>query len=173
MDAIAVLKNRRVFALLTILTTLLLASVVVVLTAEYVGAATFKVNSAADRVDASVGDAVCKTSAGTCTLRAAIQVTNALSGPDTIRVPAGTYALAIQPQGGNGANTGGHDITGPLTIRSLGGGFHDPRRRPPSGSPPEIRGLDRLLEIRATAGNVSVSGRAGDLALVRRSPARW
>ena len=120
MDAIAVLKNRRVFALLTILTTLLLASVVVVLTAEYVGAATFKVNSAADRVDASVGDAVCKTSAGTCTLRAAIQVTNALSGPDTIRVPAGTYALAIQPQGGNGANTGSHDITGPLTIRGAG-----------------------------------------------------
>jgi CSLREA domain-containing protein len=73
MDATIVLRNSRVFAPLTILATLLLASAVVLVVARYAGAATFTVNSTADRVDANVGDGVCRTSAGTCTLRAAIQ----------------------------------------------------------------------------------------------------
>src|SRR5687767_2799245 len=57
-------------------------------------AASFTVNSTIDAPDAVPGDAVCATSAGICTLRAAIQEANALSGQDTISVPAGTYVLS-------------------------------------------------------------------------------
>lgn len=47
-------------------------------------AATFTVNSTDDGPDANPGDGVCATSGGTCTLRAAIQEANALTGTDTI-----------------------------------------------------------------------------------------
>lgn len=56
-------------------------------------AATFTVNSTADAVDAALGDGVCATAGGQCTLRAAIQEANALAGADTITLPAGTYIL--------------------------------------------------------------------------------
>ncbi|MGZ9166710.1 MAG: CSLREA domain-containing protein, partial [Anaerolineales bacterium] len=53
-------------------------------------AANFIVNSSADMVDADPGDGLCETDiTGDCTLRAAIQETNALVGADTISVPAG------------------------------------------------------------------------------------
>src|SRR5262249_4471441 len=59
-------------------------------------AAQFAVNSTADAVDAAPGDGTCATSTGVCTLRAAIQEANALTGgPHTIRLPPGTYALTI------------------------------------------------------------------------------
>ncbi|MBI4770350.1 MAG: CSLREA domain-containing protein [Chloroflexi bacterium] len=61
--------------------------------------ATFVVNSTADAVDASPGDGVCATAAGECTLRAAIQETNALPGADVIIVPAGTYTLTVSGGG--------------------------------------------------------------------------
>lgn len=47
-------------------------------------AAGFVVNSTGDGVDATPGDGQCRTSAGACTLRAAIMETNALPGADTI-----------------------------------------------------------------------------------------
>ena len=59
----------------------------------YVG--NFTVNSTADTLDAAPGDGVCADAAGACTLRAAVMETNALPGPDTVAVPAGTYVLAI------------------------------------------------------------------------------
>src|SRR5688572_7906430 len=62
----------------------------------------FVVDDTSDRVDSDVGDGECRTSVGTCTLRAAIQQANALAGADTILVPSGTYALQIPPQGENG-----------------------------------------------------------------------
>jgi hypothetical protein len=49
-------------------------------------AATFTVNDTADAIDAVSGDGVCNTTDGVCTLRAAIQETNTLAGPDTIIV---------------------------------------------------------------------------------------
>ncbi|MFN8233903.1 MAG: right-handed parallel beta-helix repeat-containing protein [Actinomycetota bacterium] len=71
-------------------------------------AATFMVGSNGDASDASPGDGACATAGSVCTLRAAIEETNALSGPDvilfgssvtTIRpgsaLPAITDALAI------------------------------------------------------------------------------
>ena len=56
-------------------------------------AATFTVNAVTDDRDANPGDGVCETAPGNgvCTLRAAIEEANALSGPDMIHVPAGAY----------------------------------------------------------------------------------
>ncbi len=55
----------------------------------------FTVNSSADIKDAKPGDGSCETEPGNgvCTLRAAIEETNALAGNDTIVLPAGTYTL--------------------------------------------------------------------------------
>jgi CSLREA domain-containing protein len=56
-------------------------------------AKTFTVNSTSDHSDTKPGDGVCLASNGKCTLRAAIQESNALSGRDVIKLPAGTYKL--------------------------------------------------------------------------------
>lgn len=56
-------------------------------------AAGFAVNSTEDLPDASPGNGVCAAVGGACTLRAAVEETNALPGSDTITVPAGTYPL--------------------------------------------------------------------------------
>lgn len=63
-----------------------------------VEAATFTVNSTADEPDAAPGNGVCATSAGVCTLRAAVQETNAMGGQDTIIMPAGTYIVTSRIQ---------------------------------------------------------------------------
>ena len=57
-------------------------------------AATFNVVSTVDEEDATPGDGVCATTAGACTLRAAVTESNALAGPDVVNVAAGTYTLA-------------------------------------------------------------------------------
>lgn len=46
---------------------------------------TFLVNTAKDDPDSNIGNCVCRTAGGTCTLRAAIQEANACAGPQTIR----------------------------------------------------------------------------------------
>jgi len=51
-----------------------------------VHSATFSVNNTADKVDTNPGDGVCADENGNCTLRAAIQETNALSGADNINM---------------------------------------------------------------------------------------
>ena len=59
-------------------------------------AATFTVTSTLDAVDDNIGDSICHTALGVCTLRAAIQEANALAGPDTIDVAVvGTIKLTI------------------------------------------------------------------------------
>jgi large repetitive protein len=122
-------------------------------------AMTYTVNSTADAVDAAIGNGVCATSAGVCTLRAAVQEANSTLAADTIQVPAGTYQIGIAPAGDNGDASGDFDVVSPLTIVGadaattiVDGG------QPPGGAPPERRGLDRLLDIHDTAGNVTVSG---------------
>ncbi|HEX9372378.1 MAG TPA: hypothetical protein VF897_15295, partial [Roseiflexaceae bacterium] len=58
---------------------------------------TLVVNSTGDTGDAQIGDGVCKTSAGSCTLRAAIQEANAHAGPDQINFAiSGTGVHTIQ-----------------------------------------------------------------------------
>lgn len=84
--------------------------------ATIVHASTFAVNSTADAVDVNPGNGVCATSTNVCTLRAAIQETNALAGDDVITLPAGTYTLAITGENEEDAATGDLDIHGNVTI---------------------------------------------------------
>lgn len=91
-------------------------------------AATFVVDSKADATDANTADGICSTASGSCTLRAAIVQANALMGPDTITLPAGTYntasELAISSTltiGGAGADVA--RIVGPgsgIVVRATG-----------------------------------------------------
>jgi hypothetical protein len=116
---------------------------------------TFFVNDTSDMVDARVGQNGCRTAANTCTLRAAIQEANATSDPDVIQLPAGFFAITIR---GNSNTQGDFDITRPLTIVGVGAGTIVDGGQPPSGSPPDRRGLDRVLEIQSSAGNVTLAG---------------
>jgi CSLREA domain-containing protein len=77
---------------------------------------TFAVDSIADAVDAAPGDGLCRTAAGACTLRAAVQETNALVGQDTIVLPAGLYTLAIPGAGEDLAATGDLDVRDALVV---------------------------------------------------------
>src|SRR5918998_2121770 len=138
----------------------------------------FQVNDTNDRVDANLGDGLCRTSQNTCTLRAAIQQANMLNGADEINLPGGVYTIRLgggavvdppDPPGGVVGFVwdpglfqdyeGDFDIGGPLTINGAGdastiidGGA------PAFGSTPEQTALDRVLEIHPDAGNVTISG---------------
>ena len=85
-------------------------------------AAGFTVDSVADSVDSNPGDGVCATAAGQCTLRAAIQETNAVPGADNVYLPAGEYSVFI-PSLAEDEDTvveGDLDITGDLNIEGAG-----------------------------------------------------
>ena len=47
-----------------------------------------------DAGDASPGDGVCATAAAECTVRAAVEESNAFAGHERVDVPAGVYAFA-------------------------------------------------------------------------------
>ena len=83
---------------------------------------TFAVNSTLDEPDATIGDGLCvSTPSGKCTLRGAIQETNALAGKDIIDVPVGTYTLTIGGASEDAAATGDLDITDDLKIDGASG----------------------------------------------------
>jgi len=81
---------------------------------------TYAVDSTADAVDADTGDDRCATAIGTCTLRAAIQQTNAVSGAEVILLPAGTYNLTLSGTGEDAAATGDLDIRDFVSIKGDG-----------------------------------------------------
>ena len=82
---------------------------------------TFTVDSTADAVDAAPGDGLCETSAGDCTLRAAIQEANAKPDADVIELqPGATYSLSVTGAGEDAAASGDLDISGPVTIQGRG-----------------------------------------------------
>jgi len=119
--------------------------------------ATFTVNSTIDAVDNNPGDGVCSTSTNVCTLRAAIQETNALAGDDTITLPIGTYTLTIAGENEEGAATGDLDIDGNLIIN--GSNAND--------TIVDGNSLDRVFDIRnshnVVFANVTIqNGRAND-----------
>lgn len=81
----------------------------------------FSVNTTADAVDMNVGDGICAANTGAgvkCTLRAAIQEANALSGSTFISVnnAGGVMQLSIAGGGENAALTGDLDVTSFVTI---------------------------------------------------------
>ena len=81
---------------------------------------TIVVNSTLDGVDAAPGNGVCATVGGVCTLRAAVQEANNLTGADVITLPAGTYTLTIAGTGEFVAATGDLNVNGGLTINGAG-----------------------------------------------------
>ena len=104
-------------------------------------ATTFTVNSTTDAVDAAPGDGICATVGGDCTLRAAIEETNALAGADDIVLPAGIYTLTIPGPLEDAGHTGDLDISGDLTINGAG----------QSITIIDGGGIDRVLDIRSSA----------------------
>jgi parallel beta-helix repeat protein len=80
------------------------------------------VDSKKDANDTNTGDTTCAAANGKCTLRAAIDTSNALPGRDDIELPAGTYDLTkgVGPPTSNGG--GAFYITEGLTITGEGAG---------------------------------------------------
>ncbi|PZF81772.1 right-handed parallel beta-helix repeat-containing protein [Jiangella anatolica] len=154
------MSKGRTRALVALIASLATLAGIIALTAPAAQAGEiFAVTSTTDAADADVGDGLCLTGAGECTLRAAIQESNASTAPDVVQVPAGTYELAIAPDGDNGAGTGDLDVTAPVTVTGAGatttivdGGDV------PGGAVPEQTALDRVLEIHETAGTVTLTG---------------
>jgi CSLREA domain-containing protein len=110
-------------------------------------AATFIVNSTADAVDASPGNGTCATTAGACTLRAAIQEANALAGSDTITLPAGVYTLTLTGANENNAATGDLDVTSTIIINGAGA----------STTIIDANSIDRVFDVRS-AGALTLNG---------------
>lgn len=91
--------------------------------------ASFTVNSGYDVNDLTPGNGLCVAYMifippfyvlPFCTLRGAIEETNNLPGPDTIRLPSGTFSLSLTGSGENNGATGDLDITDALTIVGAG-----------------------------------------------------
>lgn len=85
------------------------------------GAATFRVTTSADTTDPNPGDGICGT-LFSCSLRQAVQESNALPGRDRIDVPEGTYNLSRIGAGEDGALTGDLDVLDDLVIVGAGAG---------------------------------------------------
>jgi len=62
----------------------------------------FAVDTIADSQDAVLGDDLCADAGGLCSLRAAIEESNAVRSADTIDLPSGTYQLSIDIGAGAG-----------------------------------------------------------------------
>src|SRR5437763_842708 len=88
--------------------------------APHAGARQFTVNSIEDAVDVHPGDGICATESGVCTLRAAIQESNALPGADEVIVPGAVYLLTIGGAGEDCSATGDLDITDDLLVLGAG-----------------------------------------------------
>lgn len=112
----------------------------------------FTVTSTTDAVDAVPGDGNCDDGSGNCTLRAAIQESNALGATHVITLPAGTYTLTLAGTNENASATGDLDVSANITINGasaqttfIDGG-----------------GIDRVLHVQSGATlntiNTSVTG---------------
>src|SRR5918992_1082824 len=81
-------ERRRRITVAGVAALLALAAVIGMTSARASTGTIFVVNDTRDRVDSSVGNGECRTGAGTCTLRAAVQEASPLAGA-TIHVPGG------------------------------------------------------------------------------------
>ncbi len=91
---------------------------------------TFTVDSHLDQIDADTADGLCLTSAGSCTLRAAVMQANTSGGAGAVIVlPAGDYHLTRPASGGNGPDVGDLNLPAPAAgqpvITILGAGAAD------------------------------------------------
>lgn len=82
------------------------------------GAATFNVNTTTDNPPSA---SECQGVASDCSLRQAIDSANTTGGVNTVVVPAGTYDLTLEAEGGNGIENGDLNVTDEnLTIQGAG-----------------------------------------------------
>jgi len=80
------------------------------------------VDDVRDLPDPSPNVGACASTAGTCTLRAAIMRANKRTGQHVIRVPAGTYTLTRAGREEDDAETGDLDVRRDTTITGAGAG---------------------------------------------------
>jgi CSLREA domain-containing protein len=114
---------------------------------------TLQVNSTADLVDDDTGDGVCHTSAGTCTLRAAVMQANAFAATGAlIIVPAGTFTLTRPPVGADDDSNGDLNLTG-----TSGAGVTTIRGAGPSATFIDGNQIDRVFSIESYR-HVVISG---------------
>jgi len=120
---------------------------VLVVTAGPAHAIDFTVNSTVDAPDAHMGDKLCASAAGKCTLRAAIMEVNALAKTSSnVKIPAGTYTLTVQGAGEDQGATGDLDLRVTMNISAASGtpvikggsGFGDRIFDIPAGTAPAI-----------------------------------
>lgn len=111
---------------------------------------TFTVNSEVDLPDGNVNDDICLALNGKCTLRAGIMQANFIPGPDTIKLPAGTYKLTL-PGVDDNDQIGDLDISGDLAIEGAGSG-----QTIVDGNG-AVTG-DRVFHTLSTAGQTTLSG---------------
>lgn len=107
-------------------------------------AADFVVDTQMDGVDLSPGDGQCATGGGTCTLRAAIQESNALPGLDRISLPAGRFLLTIPGSSEDLGASGDLDVRDDLAIE---GSAVD-------ATTIDAQELDRVLDVQGAVGRV-------------------
>ncbi|QDU65876.1 CSLREA domain-containing protein [Engelhardtia mirabilis] len=106
--------------------------------------AQFTVNTTADTPDANPGDGICADAAGNCSLRAAIQESNALGGGVVLLAPGAVYSLTLTGAGEDGAATGDLDVTGRLVLRG-------------NGATIDGLGADRIFDV-ASGASLLVAG---------------
>ena len=106
---------------------------------------TFTVNVAADTDDATPGDGLCADANGACSLRAAVEEANALSGTTEVDLGSGTYTLSLANPSVSGIpiraydpNTGDIDVTANISVVGAGA----------SSSVLDAASLDREFEVR-------------------------
>lgn len=112
-------------------------------------AAVFQVTSTTDLGDVVPGDGECAFLSGfptTCTLRAAIQESNALAGKDTILLPAGTFTLTLDGDDEEAALFGDLDILEAVQIVGAG----------PHRTVIDAGFLDRVFDVYTAQGNHTV-----------------
>ncbi|WP_257385862.1 choice-of-anchor Q domain-containing protein [Tahibacter caeni] len=114
-------------------------------------AAVFTVDTADDTTDASPGDGRCADALDRCSLRAAVQETNALAGADRIELPAGEFLLSLAGSGEDAAASGDLDVRDDLAVvgagaalTSIDAGAHDRAVEVHAGSAPRRVGFSAL-----------------------------
>ncbi|HVM15008.1 MAG TPA: hypothetical protein VM287_11875 [Egibacteraceae bacterium] len=98
------------------------------------GRLAFAVNVTHDTVAANIGDGKCADASGQCSLRAAVQESNAASSPAVIKLDAKVYQLTIAGAGENEAARGDLDITGDVVVDGRGATI-------------DAAGLDRAFDV--------------------------
>lgn len=119
---------------------LLALSIVTALVSPVAHAASFSVDRLDDAVDLSPGDGVCLAEGGGCTLRAALQESNALAGADQIVLGSGVHLLSIAGTDEDLGASGDLDVSDALELMGEG----------PEATVIDASALDRVLDLRDT-----------------------